>query len=230
VRADLQLAIADRTDAHAPEAHHRVADGVAHVAHLPGLPFVDRNRQQGLVGPRAQAAFQHAYHGRCRALALDAHAAAHPVQAVLGGFAAHAGVVFPFHLVAGMQQAFGEGPVVGEQQQPFRVVVEAAHRVDVLPHLGHQVEDRRPPFRVLAGRHVAPRLVQQDVAVARRDANPLAVDADVVLAGMRASAEFQDGGAVHRHPALRDECLGGAPRCDARGREDLLKPFAGVVV
>jgi hypothetical protein len=230
VRAHLQRAVADRADAHAPQADHRVADGIAHVAHLPGLSLVDRDRQQRLVGPGAQSPLQDPHYGRRRPLALDAHAAAHPVQGVLGRLAAHAGVILPLHLVAGMQETFGEGSVVGQQEQAFRVVVEAAHRVDVLADVGQQVEDRLPLFRVLPRRDVPSRLVQQDVAMTRRDANPLAVHADVVPAGVGPRAELQHRGAVHRDAALRDERLGGAPRRHARGGEDLLKPFAGWVV
>jgi hypothetical protein len=228
--ADLQPAVADRPDAHPLEPDDRVPDGVAHVAHLPGLALVNRNRHQGLVSPRPEPALQQAHHRRRGAFALDAHAAAHPVQAVLGRLAAHARVVLPLDLVFRMEQLLGERAVIGQEQQSFGVVVEAAHRVDVLADVGQQVEHGRPPLGVLARRHVAPRLVEQDVAMTRGDADARTVDADVVASRFCARSEFQHGGAVHRDAALRDERFGGPTRGDACGREDLLKPFAGVVV
>ena len=229
MEADLQRAVADRPDAHPLEAHHRVPDGVAHVAHLPCLPFVNRNRYQGLVGPRPQPALQDAHHRRRGALTLDAHAAAHPVQAVFGGFASQARVVLAFDLVLRMEQLLGEGTVVGEQQQAFRVVVEAADRVDVLGDLGQQVEHGGTPLGILPRRHVSAGLVEQDVAMPAGDADALAVDADVVAAGFGPRAQLEHRGAVHRDAALRDERLGGAPRRDARRRQDLLKPIAGLL-
>jgi len=230
VEADLQRAVADRSDAHPLQTDHRVADGVAHIADLPGLPFVNRNRHEGLIGPRPQPAFDDAHHRRRRAFALDPHAAAHPVQAVLGRFAAHAGVVLPFDLVLRVEQLLGEGSVVGQQQQPFGVVVQPPHRVDVFGDLRQQVEHGGAPLGVLPRRHVAAGLVEQDVAMPAGDADALAVDADVVAAGLGPRPELEDGGAVHRDPALRDERLGRAPRGDARRREDLLKPFAGLFI
>jgi hypothetical protein len=210
--AHLERSVADRADAHAPEADHRVPDGVAHIAHLPRLPLVNRHGYQRLVGACAQAALDHAHHRGRRTLTLDPHAAAHPIQAFLGRFAAYAREVFPFHLVAGMQQAFGERPVVGEEQQAFRVVVESSHGVDVLGDLGEQIEHGRPALRVLPRRDVAPGFVEQDVAVARGDPDPRAVDADVVAAGLGPRAEFQYGRAVHRHAPLGDQRLRRAPR------------------
>lgn len=230
MHAHLQGGVADRPDPHSPQPHHGMTDGVAHVAHLPGLAFVDRNRQQRLVGSRAQAALQHAHHRRSRALALDAHAAAHPVQALLGRLAPDARVVLPLHLVLRVEQAFGQRPVVGEEQQAFRVVVQAAHRVHVFAHLRQQVEDGRPVLRVLPRGDVAARLVQQDVAVARGHMDPLAVDADVVTACLGPRAQLHDGDAVHRDAPLGDERLRGAPRRHARRREDLLKPVAALLV
>ena len=217
MEADLQRAIADRPDAHPLQAHHRVPDGVAHVAHLAGLAFVNRNRHQRLIAPRPEAALQQPHDRGRRALALDAHAAAHPVQAVLGGFASQARVVLPFDLVLRMEQLLGEGTVVGEQEQPFRVVVQPPHRVDVLGDVRQQVEHGGTPLGILPRRHVSAGLVEQDVAMPAGDADALAVDADVVAAGFGPRAQLKHRRAVHRDAALRDERFGGAPRGHAGG-------------
>ena len=79
---------------------------------------------------------------------LDRDAAASRSEIVRVGDAAHARVVLALDLVARVHQARGELAVVGEQQQAFRVVVEAADRVHVLPHAAQQVEDRRPSLRI----------------------------------------------------------------------------------
>jgi hypothetical protein len=66
--------------------------------------------------------------------------------------------------------------------------------------------------------------VEEDVAPARRDADALAVDADVVVRRVRAGAQLEHGRAVDRHAPLRDEHFRRAPRGHARGGEDLLEP------
>jgi len=58
--------------------------------------------------------------------------------------------------------------VVGEQQQPLGLVVEPAHRVDVLAHAVQQVDDGSTALRIRARRDEAGRLVEQDVALALR--------------------------------------------------------------
>ena len=225
--AHLQRPIGDRAEPHALQPHHRVADGVAHVAHLARAPLVQRDRHQRLVLARAEPGLDEADDGGRRPPALEGHAAAQPIEGALLGHAAHAGVVLALDLVARVQQTRGEVPVVGEQQQALRVVVEAAHRVDVLAHLRQQVEHRRPLLRVLPRGHVAARLVEEDVAVARGDAHALAVDADVVMRRVGPRAQFEHGGAVHRHAPLQDQLFSGAPRGDAGRGEDLLQTVAG---
>jgi hypothetical protein len=209
--ADLEYPVDDRAEPHALQPHDRMAHGVAHVADLPRPPLVKRDRHQRLIPARTEARVDETDHGGRRAPALDGHAAAQPLEGVVAGHAAHPGVVLAFHLVARVQQAGREVAVVGQQQQALRVVVETAHRVDVLAHVRQQVEDGRPLLGVLPGRHVAARLVEQDVPVARGDADTLAVHADVVVRRVGPRAEFPDGHAVDRHAAVQDKRFGGAP-------------------
>jgi hypothetical protein len=209
--AHLQRPIGDRAEPHALQPDDRVADGLAHVAHLARAPLVQGDRHQRLVLARPETGVDEADDGGRRATALECHPAAQPLEGALVRYAAHAGVVFALDLVARVQQARGEVAVVGQQQQALRVVVEAAHRVDVLVHLRQQVEDRRPLLGILPGRHVAARLVEQDVTVARGDPHALAVDAYVVARRFGPRAQFEDGDAVHRHPAVQDQRFSGAP-------------------
>jgi hypothetical protein len=185
MRADLEGGIADRSEAHPLQPHDRMADGFTHQAHLAGPAFMQHNRHERLIAAGAEARGHHARVRRRGAPAINCHSAPQLSQRVLARLAAHAGVVLAFDLVARVEQPLGERPVVGEQQQALGVVVEAAHRVDVLADVGQQVEDGRTALRVPARRDVAARLVQQDVAVADRDADALTVDADLVPVGIR---------------------------------------------
>jgi hypothetical protein len=225
--AYLERPIRDRAEPHALQPDHRVSDGVAHVADLPGAALVQRDRHQRLVFAGAQAGLDQPHDRRCGPAALHHHAAPQPLQRPLVGYATHARVILALDLVARVQQARRDLPVVCEQQQAFRIVVEPAHRVDVLPDAGQQVEDRRPAFRVVSGRHVAARLVEQDVAVARCPAHTLAVDADVVAGRVGSRAQLEDGDAVHRNPAVHNQRLRRTSRRDAGGGEDLLEAVAG---
>ena len=208
----LQRAVRDRPETDALQPDDRVADRLAHVAHLTGPSFVERDGEQRLVFAGPQARVQQSDDGRGGAPAFDGHAAAQALERALVGHAAHARVVLPLDLVARMQEPRREVPVVRQEQQALRVVVEAAHRVDVLPHLREEVEDRRPALRVLPRRHVAARLVEQHVAVAHRRPHTLAVDAYVVARGIGARAQFEHRDAVHRHPAVHDQGFRRAPR------------------
>jgi hypothetical protein len=206
-----------------------VADRLAHVAHLPRAALVQGDRDKGLVLPRAQPCVDEAHHGRGRAPPLDGDAAPQPPQVGLVRHAAHPRVVLALDLVLGVEQALHERAVVCEQQQPFRVVVEAAHGVDVLADTGQQVQHGGPALRVLPGGHVATRLVEQDVPVPRRDAHALPVHADVVAIRVGLRPQLDDGGTVDRHAAARDEHLRGASRRDAGRGQDLLEAFGGHV-
>jgi hypothetical protein len=227
MRADLQSLVADRAEPHAPQADDRVADRIAHVAHLPRASLVERDRDQRLVLPSAEARLDQPHDGRSGAPARDVHAAPEPIQRLLPGNAPHPRVVLPLHLVLRVQQALHERPVVREQQHALGVVVEPPDRIDVLPHIRQQVEHGGSPLGVLPRRHVAARLVEHDVAMPLREMDPLPVDADVVAIGVGFGAQFEDGRAVDRHASVRDERFGRAPGGDARRGEDLLKAVAG---
>lgn len=225
--AHLERAVRDRAEADAPQPHHRVSDRVAHVAHLARASLVQRDREQRLVLAGAEPGVEQPHGRRRGAPAPDRDAPAQPVQLALLRHAAHARVVLALHLVLRMQQPLRELAVVREQQEPLGVVVQPADGVDVLAHLGQQIEDRRPVLGVLPRRHVAAGLVEQDVAVAPRHADALAVDADVVAERVGPRAQLEHGGAVHRHAAAGDEGLRRAPRRDSGGGEDLLQAIAG---
>jgi len=124
-----------------------------------------------------------------------------------------------------VRQARRQVAVVGEEQQSLRLVVQAADRVDVFADANEQVDHRPAPLRVGPGRHVAGRLVEQDVALALRRAEAAAVHADVVGVPVGFGAHLEHRLAVDRDPALGDQPFGGAARRHAGLREDLLQPL-----
>jgi hypothetical protein len=109
--------VADRADPHAPQPHHRVADRLAHVAHLPRAALVQHDRQQRLILPCAQPRLDQRHVRRRRAAALDDHAVAQAVERAAVRQPAHADVVLALHLVARVHQPLGQLAVVRQQQQ-----------------------------------------------------------------------------------------------------------------
>jgi len=135
------------------------------------------------------------------------------------------GVVLAQHAVSRVRHAQRQLAVVGEQDQPFRVEVEAAdgkHAFrDPRPH---EVQHGRPALRIARRRDAADRLVQEQVAQRLRGLDALAVDLDGV--GGRVGLVAERGGPpVDRHPALADEGLRIAPRAHAGAGDELLDPF-----
>jgi hypothetical protein len=64
-----------------------------------------------------------------------------------------------------MEQAVGEGPVIGEEQQSFGVEIEPPDWIEA-PDLGRkQIDDHRAPFWISACADVAARLVEEHVAM-----------------------------------------------------------------
>jgi len=202
MRANRQAGVADRPEPHPAQPHHRVANRLTHVPHLPRAPFVQHDRDHRLILPRAKPRLDQSHSGWRSPVAVDRHTPAQAIERRLVGHAADAHVVFPFHLVTRVEQALGQRTVVGQQQQALGVVIEPPDRIDVLTDLRQQIEDRRSTLRVLPRRHIPPRLVEQDVPVMGGDPDPLAIDADVVVPGIGLRAEFQNRLAVDADAAL----------------------------
>ena len=78
-----------------------------------------------------------------------------------------------------MRHALGEVAVVGQDDQPFGVVVEPADRIEVALDAGarQQIDHGRPPLRIGARAHHAGRLVHEQVAPLGRPLEAPAIDA-----------------------------------------------------
>ena len=117
--------------------------------------------------------------------------------------------------VAGMRETGRQVAVVGQEQQTLGVVIQAPDRIHVFFDPTDQVDDCRTTLRIRPRRHVAARLVQQQVAMVFRQPDPASVDADVVARRVGLRAQLADGAAVHGDAAFEHEPLGGAARGNA---------------
>ena len=122
------------------------------------------------------------------------------------------------------QQCVGQGPVVGQEEQPLRVLVQPPHGEEVFPPqvLGQQVQHRFL-LGVLGGGDDPRRLVQHEVDVFLRE-DRLAVhrhQAPLFHFILRAFGQA----VLHPHPAGLDEGLGLLARPLPRGGQQLVQSF-----
>ena len=138
--------------------------------------------------------------------------------------------VLALDAVARMQDAVGPRPVVRQQQQAFRIEVEAADRVEpgrVGPQRGrHQVQDRPRGVAVPDRRRDTDWLVQDEVQAPRRLADPPAVDGHL---GQRRIDLLADLGhaTVDRDSSCRDQRVASPARRHAGGGKNLLQTLDG---
>jgi hypothetical protein len=101
-----------------------------------------------------------------------------------------------FDLVARMGKFCGKLAIIGEEDQPLRVVVQTSDGVYVLTDINQQINDGWTALRVRPGRHISFGLVEQDVTVAFRRPYSPPIDADVVSGGVRFGSHFTNRPAV----------------------------------
>lgn len=108
--------------------------------------------------------------------------------------------------VTGVEKAVGERSVVGQQQGPLDVDVEAPHGKEP-GRRGHEIGHHGASLGIAAGGDVAGRLVEQDVLPGCRAADALAVDADVVDLEVGQGPGLTDDDAVDDDAALEKEAI-----------------------
>src|SRR5688500_16394770 len=204
-----------------------MAYGFEHAAHLTVAPLAQHHFDDRLRRRLPFLDMHDAHVGWLRALAVERDALAQAIQRFGVGDAAYTRLVRPLEPVARVHQAFGETAVVGEDEQPVRVVVEASHGIEIAANAGalEQLDHSRAMFGIAARAHIAARLVHQEVT-ALGPRQPAAVHADVVGGRVGARAKLAHGFAVHHHAAVDDQLLGGPPRGDACFGDELLKADA----
>ena len=212
----LEVAELERPEGEADQPVHGKAEMLEDVLDLAVLALAQAERDPDIVAlhaveRRLDRSVVHALEGdrrlelvelRLRHVAMRAHpVAAHP-----------AGVRMGDHL--------GEPAVIGEEQEPLGVDVEAADRDDARQILGQALEHGRPAFGIARRGDEAARLVEepQPRALARRQR--LAVDGDPVLVVTLTAGESSTC-AVERDAALGDHRLGVAARRDAGAGDHL---------
>jgi len=122
----------------------------------------------------------------------------------------------------------GEVPVVRQQEEAFRLDIEASDGLDSSPEIARdQVHHRVALFGIGHGRDEALRLVEKQVRLlGRRAADPPAIQFDGVALRVGAFAELGDA-PVDLNASLCDPFLRFAAGCEPCLREDLLDPDRG---
>ncbi len=114
----------------------------------------------------------------------------------------------------------GEIPIVGEQKQPFGVVVEPPNRNQAREPLGQSLENGGPSLRVLVRGDAALGLVIAPKPGRLARSKRPAVDQHLVR-GQHVECRAIDSGTVHGHAPFLDQRLGLAPGAEPRAGDHL---------
>jgi len=127
--------------------------------------------------------------------------------------------------VAWVGKTVGPFAVVGEEQQTFGVVVEAADGENPHPKALEKVGHDGAPFGVLQGGDIPHRLIEKNVHALLVNGDRFAVDGNGVPGGVGLGAQLGDRRTVHRDAPVGDHPLGLPAGCDSGLGEYLLQPF-----
>ena len=130
-----------------------------------------------------------------------------------------------FDLEAGVGQAMGQLPVVGDQQQPFAVLIQSPDGEQPLGRLGEQVDHPGTSLGIAVGAEHPGRLVDEVVRPAV-NVEPFAIEADILHVGIDAGPQFGDGLTIDGHAARGDVLFATAAGADAGHRQQPLQPHA----
>ena len=153
----------------------------------------------------------------------DVDAGAEAGEGFFVGAAADFDEVFFGDVRAGFGEFLGERAVVGEKEETFAGVVEAADGIDAFGERAEELHDGGAAFGVADGGDVAFGLVKHEVEEALGGLDGFAVNGDGVGVGIGFGAEFGDDLAVEGDAAGGDDFFGFAAGGDAGGGEDFLE-------
>jgi hypothetical protein len=217
-----ETTIGERSDSRPLQPADRVPHGFEHPANLAVAPFAYRHTEDAFdVAPLG---FEQGHDGRLRSSAIEWYPVPQTREGTAIGATSHACFVSPFDTVAGMREPRRQIAVIGQEQQPFGVVVEATDRVHVLPDAPEKIENRSASLGIGSSADVAGGFVQEDVATPLDGLDPAPVHANVVQSGTGLRAHLRYGASVDRDTPLEDQFLGCSPGRDTGLREDLLEP------
>jgi len=152
----------------------------------------------------------------------DVDATAESSEGFFVGAAADFHQIFFGDVGAGFGEFLGEGAVVGEEEEAFAGVVEAAHGIDTFRERAEKLHDGGAAFGIADGGDVAFGLVEHEINRALSGLDGFAVDGDGIGVGIGFGAEFGDDLAVEGDAAGGDDFFGFAAGGDAGGGEDFL--------
>jgi hypothetical protein len=196
-----------------------VPERLDHAVDLAVLALVDRDRD-----PRVLALARQLLHlgGERLRPVVELDAVAQPLEVLGGQLAVHLDVIRLGHVAGRREETRRELAVVGEQQDAFRVEVEAPHRLHRHGEVRQIVHHRRPTAIVRDGGDAGLRLVEQDVERVERD-DGLAIEVHLIDVGVDLGAQDGDDVAVDGDASCCDQILGFASGGNARSREVALQ-------
>jgi hypothetical protein len=219
--ARLQPSFRNRPEAGTRQLRDWMPDGFEHPPHLPIAPLTNGHADETIP---VATSFVHEHDvGRHCAVAVERDARPEPVQRLFVRHPRDPGFIGALDAVTRMRELGGELAVVGQEQQPFGVVVEPPDRVDILAHTGEQLDDRAAPLRIRSRRDDAGRFVEQDVAMSLGCLDSAAVHLDLAGGRIDLHAHLGDGLPIDHHAAFRDQLFCGTPRRDAGLGKHLLE-------
>src|SRR6267142_719621 len=222
--AGLQIARQlDGPVAHAQETADARADGLEEAPHLAVSALLQRHAVPAVGARRAARVGGLDALERGRAI-VELHAAAQPFEVVRPERTLDTGRVLAPDFVARVHQPVRELAVVGEEEQPCAIDVQAPHRD---PSPGWQAgEHGWPAFRISAGNELAFRLVVYEDAPGgfHAEGDGAAIDRDLVGVG-RAVAELGETSA-DGYAAGLDPRFDFPPRAQPGGSQQLLEPLS----
>jgi hypothetical protein len=142
---------------------------------------------------------------------LEENPALERLQYVRPQAALHKDVVDAADAVARMSEPVGEAPVVGEEQEPLGVEVEAPDRVEPHPEIRQEVEHPRAPPRILPRCEIPGRLVKEHVTLGLGTREQAPVDLDAVPRRIGVGPQLDDRHAIDADPPGDDQPLRRAP-------------------
>ncbi len=196
-------------------------DRFQHPAHLPFAALVQRDLQHGAILAREE----HPHlRGRGHPL-LQSDPGAQPLQRLFTGNALDVRLINLRHPMPGMGEQLRQLPIIGDDQRPFRILIEPAHWMHRHVDIAQQIHHRAPGVGISAGGDVAAGLVEEYVRLASRDRHRASRDGDRVFLRVDLHAHLGDSLPIDGHLSRGDHPLRFTARSDAGGGQYFVQPF-----
>jgi len=101
----------------------------------------------------------------------------------------------------------GEHAVIGNNQQPFRIIIKAPDRIQTLGDIIIELINGFTAFRVMQAGHKARGFMQQQIHLVFRGGQFNIIYADFIAGGIRLDSHLRDYVAVDRNTTLADILL-----------------------